>query len=78
MTDAPTRLDVDHLPDGMAVRVFVDGERQTCVRFYDIEAGFVERIATNGHGQILRINGEAIIETVVGKVQVELRKMSHA
>lgn len=75
---APSRLDVDHLPDGLTVRVFVNGERQTLVRFYDIEAGFVERIATDGCGKILNIGGQAIIETVVGKVQVELRKFAHA
>lgn len=68
----PRRLDVDHLADGFALRVFVNGERQTFVRFYDIDDGYIERIMTNGHGAILTIGGEAIRQTVIGKVQVEI------
>lgn len=78
MRNAPRRLDVDELQDGLGLRVFVSGERQTLVRFYDIDNGFIERIKTDGRGRIVSINGEAIIETVVGKVQVELWKLAHA
>jgi hypothetical protein len=75
---APPILDVDTLDDRLGMRCFVDGERQHYVRYYDIEAHFVERIATDGAGRILVINDEAIRVTTCGKVAVEIFELAHA
>lgn len=78
MMSIPLRLDVDHLDDRLGLRVFVNGERQQLVRFYDIEAGFVERIMTDGDNRIFHINGEAVLQTVIGKVSVEIFELANA
>lgn len=78
MLKPPRRLDVDQDEDFTAWRrnlsVFVNGERQSRVLAYDVDAGFVCRIATR-RGIILVENGEAVTETIFGKVQVGMRGM---
>jgi hypothetical protein len=50
--------------------VFVDGERQGRVLAYDVDEGFVIKIATDERGYILVENGEVVEEIVRGRVQV--------
>lgn len=74
MRQPPRRLSVDDDDDFVELRrnitVFVNGERMSRVLAYDIDEGFVTRIACDERGAILVENCEVVTEIVYGRVQV--------
>jgi hypothetical protein len=77
MLRPPRRLDVEEQGSFFAthpIAIFVDGERQARVLAYDLDEGFVRKIATDGDGRILVEQGEVVEAIVRGHVQVSWRK----
>lgn len=72
MLKPPRRLDIheDGHQAGHGLAIFVDGERQARVLAYDIDEGYVCKIATDSTGAILVDGGEVVEEIVRGHVQV--------
>jgi hypothetical protein len=79
MLEPPRRLDVED-DEFAALRgdlsIFVNGERMSRVLAYDIDRGFVSRIASNANGGILVEGNDVVTEVVCGHVQVGLRGAS--
>lgn len=73
----PRRLDIDvdgFGPHWSPIAIFVNGERCSRVLAYDVDEGFVRRVATDRRGAILIEGGEVVEEIVRGHVQVGWRQ----
>lgn len=68
----PRRLDIEEhgYRAGTGLRVFLNGEPVSRVLAYDIDAGFVRRIAVDERGFVRVERGEVVEEELRGKVQV--------
>jgi hypothetical protein len=69
----PRSLDIGshHLGDAVSeLRIVLNGEPQRRVLAYDVDAGFIRKVASDGRGNILVVDGDVVETLERGDVRV--------